>query len=64
MWGLGFDAASAFRGFGRDQPILAGRGGLQGLLKIKDTQRPQGGPMLLGLALLWEPTAVLVLNFE
>ena len=26
--------------------------------------RPWGGPMLLGLALLWDPTVVRVLNFE
>ena len=37
---------------------------MQGPLEIKDTHRPQGGPMLLGLALLQGPTAVRVLNFE
>ena len=32
-------------------PLLALLG-KQGLLKSKDTQRPQGGPVLLGIALL------------
>ena len=37
---------------------------VHGLLEIKDPHRPWGGPMLLGLALLWDPTAVRVLDFE
>ena len=37
---------------------------LQGLLEIKDTHRPSGGSMLQGLALLLDPTAACVLDFE
>ena len=37
---------------------------LQGLLEIKDTHCPYRGPTLLGLALLYDPTAVRVLTFE
>ena len=38
--------------------------GVQGLLDIKYTRLLLGGPMLLGLALLKDPTAVCIPNFE
>ena len=47
-------------GRARDDVCLS----LQGLLKVKDTHRPQGGLMLLGKALLKGPKAVRVLDFE
>ena len=34
------------------------------ILEIKDTHRPYGGPVLLGIALPQGPVAVRVLNFE
>ena len=34
---------------------------IQGLLANKDTHRPQGGPIVLGIALLEDPRAVRVL---
>ena len=38
--------------------------GVQGFLAIKNTHRPYGGPMLLGIELPGGPRAVRVLNFE
>ena len=37
---------------------------LQGLLEVKDTRRPLGDYLLLGLALLYAPQVVRVLTFE
>ena len=37
---------------------------VQMLLEIKDTRRPQGGPLLLGISILQDPRMVRVLNFE
>jgi hypothetical protein len=37
---------------------------LQGLLEIKKTHRPQGRPVLLGIALRYDPRRMRVLNFE
>ena len=37
---------------------------LQGLLEIKETHRPYGGPMLLGMGLMQDPRAVRALTFE
>ena len=41
--------------------LRGARGSVQGSLEIKDTHRPEGGPMLLDIGLLKDPRAVRVL---